>query len=276
MLSRRSLIATALAAPLGAAGHAKIKIGAMDGILGKRSDPESIEVAARLGVEGVQVTLGRQPTSEGHLPLANLALQGQFLANSKRYKVPLIATYIDILHVNCLKNDPAAVKWAAEGIDITRRMDAKILMLVFFGKCAITQRPEMDAVVGPLKELCQEAEKAKVTLGFENTIAAGEDLRILDQVGSPALKIWYDIGNATNQYKVDPAQEIRQLGRERICQFHFKDTGYLGEGAVNVKAALEALNDIRYEGYVTLETPAPSKDLEVDLRRNVKYLRRLL
>lgn len=95
-------------------------------------------------------------------------------------------------------------------------------------------------------------------------------------MGSPALKIWYDIGNATNQYKVDPAQEIRQLGRERICQLHFKDKGYLGEGDVNVKAALAALNDIRYEGYVTLETNAPSKDVEEDLRRNVKYLRRLL
>lgn len=276
MLSRRTLLATALAAPLGAAGHAKIRIGAMDGVLGHRSDPAAIETAARLGLEGVQVTLGRKPTSDGHLPLANPALQGQFLAESKRRKVPICATYIDILHVHCLKNDPEALKWGAEGINITRRLEAPILMLVFFGNCALGSRAEMDAVVGPLKELCREAEKARIVLGFENTIPAGDDLRILDQVGSPALKIWYDIGNATNQYHVDPAQEIRQLGRERICQLHFKDTGYLGEGAVNVKAALQALNDIRYDGYVTLETNAPSKDVEEDLRRNVKYLRRLL
>ncbi|WP_321475212.1 sugar phosphate isomerase/epimerase [uncultured Paludibaculum sp.] len=275
MLSRRNLIAAALSAPLGAAGRARIKIGAMDGVLGKRSDPSAVEIASRLGVEGLQVTLGRV-AADGHLVMANAALQGQFLANSKQYKVPLVATYIDILHVNCLKSDPEALKWGAEGIEITRRLDAKILMLVFFGKCALTSRAEMDAVVGPLKELCREAEKARITLGFENTIPAGDDLRILDQVGSPALKVWYDIGNATNQYNVDPAQEIRQLGRERICQLHFKDKGYLGEGAVNVKAALAALNDIRYEGYVTLETNAPSKDVEEDLRRNVKYLRRLL
>ncbi|MGJ5819087.1 sugar phosphate isomerase/epimerase family protein [Paludibaculum fermentans] len=276
MLTRRSLLAAAAAAaPLAAANRAKIKIGVMDGVVGKRSDPASVEIASRAGAEGLQITLGRQ-SSDGHLVLANAALQGQFLANSKQYKLPLVATYIDILHASCLKSDPQAVKWGVEGIDITRRLDAKILMLVFFGNCALTSRSEMDAVVGPLKELCREAEKARITLGFENTIPAGDDLRILDQVGSPALKIWYDIGNATNQYKVDPAQEIRQLGRERICQLHFKDKGYLGEGDVNVKAALAALNDIRYEGYVTLETNAPSKDVEEDLRRNVKYLRRLL
>jgi L-ribulose-5-phosphate 3-epimerase len=133
----------------------------------------------------------------------------------------------------------------------------------------------MDALVGPLKELAAEAEKAGVTLGFENTIPADDDLRMLDAVGSKALKIYYDIGNATNLYNEDPAVGIRTL-KNHICQFHFKDKGYLGTGQVDVRAALSAIRAIGWSGYIVLETGSPSKEIEGDLRRNREYLARLL
>ncbi len=78
---------------------------------------------------------------------------------------------------------------------MTRNLKAPILMMVFFGDCALNTRAEMDAVIGPFKELARETEKAPITLGFENTIKAEDDLRILDA-------------------------EIRALGKHRICQFH--------------------------------------------------------
>jgi sugar phosphate isomerase/epimerase len=202
--------------------------------------------------------------------------QRAFLAASRIHRVPIVSTYIDILHVHCLKNDREALRWAAEGIEITRRLDARILMLVLFGKCALETREEMDAVVGPLKELAREAERAKVTLGFENTIRAEDDIRILDAVGSRALQIYYDIGNATNLYHEDPLKALRLLGRNRICQVHVKDKGYLGEGAVDVAGAVRVLEEVNWRGYLVLETGAPSKNKEEDLKRNTAYLRRLV
>jgi len=270
-VTRRSFIASA-ALSAAAAPHANVKIGVMDGVLGKATDPASVAAARRLGFDGLQVTLGR-PTTAGTLVMASPERQQSFLDESKRLKLPIVSTYIDVLHANCLKNDREAVRLGVEGIGITRRLDAKILMLVFFGKCALESRAEMDAVAGPLKELAREAERAKVILGFENTIKAEDDLRILDQVGSKALKIFYDIGNATNLYGVDPSKEIRLLGRDRICQFHFKDRGYLGEGKVDVREALDAIAAIGWKGYIVLETGSPSKNIEADLQRNREYLR---
>jgi len=271
-ISRRALLAGPVSAAL--ARGRNLRIGVMDGVALAPSDPESVAVAARAGCEGIQVTLGRQTTA-GHMVMASPERQRAFLAASKLHRVPIISTYIDILHVHCLKNDREALRWASEGIEITRRLDARILMLVFFGKCALETREEMDAVVGPLKELAREAGRAKVILGFENTIRAEDDLRILDAVGSPALQIYYDIGNATNLYHVDPLEELRLLGRKRICQVHVKDKGYLGEGAVDVAGAVKVLNDIGWRGYLVLETGAPSKNREEDLKRNTAYLRRL-
>ena len=148
-------------------------------------------------------------------------------------------------------------------------------MLVFCGKCALETQGDMDAVVAPLKELSREAQRAHVTLGFENTIKAADALRVLDRVGSNSLKIYYDIGNATNLYGEEPARAIRDIGRDRICQFHFKDKGYLGEGKVDVRAALDAIGEIGWKGSIVLETGAPSGNAEADLARNLAYLRKV-
>lgn len=271
-LSRRALL-TAPAAALARGAH--LRIGVMDGVALAPSDPESVAVAARAGCEGIQVTLGRQTTA-GRLVMAAPERQRAFLAASRLYRIPVVSTYLDILHVHCLKNDREALRWAVEGIEITQRLGARILMLVFFGKCALETREEMDAVVGPLKELAREAQRARVILGFENTIRAEDDLRILDQVASPALQIYYDIGNATNLYHADPLSELRLLGRRRICQIHVKDKGYLGEGAVDVAGAVRVLDEISWRGWLVLETGSPSRNKEEDLKRNVAWLRRLL
>lgn len=271
-VSRRALLAAPAAAMARGAG---LRIGVMDGVALAPSDPDSVAVAARAGCEGIQVTLGRQTTA-GHLVMAAPERQRAFLAASKTHRVAIVSTYIDILHAHCLKSDREALRWAMEGIEITRRLDARILMLVFFGKCALETREEMEAVTGPLRELAREAERAKVILGFENTIRAGDDIRILDAVGSPALQIYYDIGNATNLYKVNPLEELRLLGRKRICQVHVKDKGYLGEGAVDVEGAVKTLGEMGWRGFLVLETGAPSKNKEEDLKRNTAYLRRLI
>lgn len=268
-MNRRTFLLSA------AAARGNLRIGVMDGVVGMPRDPAAVALAKRLGFEGLQVTLGRAEPGQP-MPLADAALQAKFLAESRAHGLPLVSTYIDILHTHCLKNEPEALRRAAEGVEITRKLGAKILMLVFFGKCALNGRAEMDAVVSPLKELARDAEKAGVILGFENVIQAADNVRILDQVGSPALRVYYDIGNVTNVGGWVPADEIRTLGKQRICQFHFKDKAYLGEGSVDVKAALAAIHEIGFEGQVVLETGAPSKDIEADLRRNLAYLRKLV
>lgn len=265
-MTRRELLAAALAprAP-------GLMLGVMDGMLRLGSKIESVAAAKRLGFDCLQVTLGR-----GNAPFrADKDLARKFAAESRSAGLPLVATYIDTLHQFCLKRDKEAMEYAAEGIRLTREMDAGILMLVFFGQCALGSQADMDAVVAPLKELSVEAGKAGVTLGFENTLKAADALRVLDRVGSRAVKIYYDIGNATNLYGEEPARAIREIGRDRICQFHFKDRGYLGEGKVDVRAALDAIDSIGWRGAIVLETSSPSGDVEADLAKNLARLRSL-
>ncbi len=251
-----------------------MKIGAMDTVFKMAGNPEAVALAKKLGLAAVQVTLGRS-TDGKTLPLEDPARQHAWVEASKQHGIPLDSTYLDMLHTDCLKDNPNAPMWVRKGIEITKNLGAPVLMLVFFGKCQVLQRPELDRVIGLAKELAPEAERAGVVLGFENT-SSGEDNRYaVDKVNSRAFKMWYDVGNSTfNGYDV-PA-EIRALGRDRICMFHFKDRGYLGEGKVDMAAILRAIDDIRFEGYANLETASPSGDVEADTRRNLEYVRKLM
>lgn len=273
MLSRRTFLGTAVA-PLLAGKPTGLKIGAMDTIFRLAGKPEAVAIAKRIGLAGVQVTLGRSTDGET-LPLENRELQAAWIAASKQHGIPLDSTYIDMLHADCLKNSPKAPEWVRKGIAITKNLNAKVLMLVFFGKCQVLERPELDRVIGLIRELAPEAKRAGVILGFENTSPGADNRYALDQVNSDAFKVWYDAGNSTyNGYDV-PA-EIRALGRDRICMFHIKDKGYLGEGKVNVPEIIQAIADIRFNGYANLETGAPSGDVEADARRNFEYLKKVM
>jgi sugar phosphate isomerase/epimerase len=273
MLSRRLFVAAGAAACLPAARRG-LKIGVMDGVFRSAGKPEAVALAKKVGLASVQVTLGRSADGRS-LPLEDRTLQAAWLSASRELGVPLTSTYLDMLHADCLKNSANAPMWVRKAIGVTRELGAPVLMLVFFGKCQVLLPAELETVIGFCKELAPEAEKAGVILGFENTSSGKDNLYAIDKVASKAFRVWYDIGNSTyNGYDV-PA-EIRALGRERICAFHIKDRGYLGEGKVDVPAALKAVEDIEFNGYAMLETTSPSGDPESDTRRNLDYLKKLM
>ena len=98
----------------------------------------------------------------------------------------------------------------------------------------------------------------------------------MDKVKSKAVKVYYDVGNSTNN-KHDVLQEIPWLGKDRICQFHLKDNpGYLGAGKIDFTKILEEIRHIGFEGYANLETDAPSKVIEDDMKKNLAFVRDLM
>jgi L-ribulose-5-phosphate 3-epimerase len=275
-IPRRSFLAGGI---VGLAGRAMarshgLKIGITDWNLRLTSKVDAVETAARLKFDGVQVSLGRKPI-DGKLPLDDRVLQQQYLTASKIQKIPIDGTCLDILHTNYLKNDKLGAKWVADSIPITKNLDARVILLPFFGKGALTSQPEMDYVGDVLREIAPEAEKAGVILGLEDTISAEDNVRIMERSKSPAVLTYYDVGNST-QGGFDVLKEIHWLGRDRICQFHLKDNPhFLGEGKIEFPPIVKAIEDIGFHGFANLETDSPSNAVEDDLARNLRYVRRL-
>jgi L-ribulose-5-phosphate 3-epimerase len=275
-LSRRKVLALSTAVPfaalvLDAKRHAAFKIGVTDWNLKQTGKIAAIALAKSLGFDGVQVSLGRD-AANGKLPMDNGELEDQYLRASKTQGIALAGTCLDILHVNCLMNDKLAQKWVADGIPITKKLDAKVMLLPFFGKCALATGQERDYVGDVLREIAPEAERQGVVLGLENTISAEDNVRIMERAKSPAVLVYYDVGNSTkNGFEVP--KEIRWLGKQRICQIHLKDRGYIGQGPIDFEAVMKAILDIGYDGFCNLETSSPSGSVEGDMRRNLAAVR---
>jgi sugar phosphate isomerase/epimerase len=256
-----------------AATGVKFRVGVPDWNLRQTVKVEAVALAKKIGFDGVQVSIGRAPD---RLPLADRELQQKYLAESKRLGLPLASLCLDILHQNGLKSDPLGQRWVAESIPIAKAMGVKVILLPFFGKWAIKQQAEQERVGDVLREVAPIAEKAGIILGLENTISARENVQIMERAKSPAVLVYYDVGNSTGEgYNI--IEELRWLGNRRICEVHLKDNPhYLGQGKIDFKAVIDALAEIGFDKWAQLECDAPSGSVEKDMLTNLKFIRGLM
>jgi sugar phosphate isomerase/epimerase len=280
MVTRRAFISagasTALAAlgfpGLASATNVRFRIGVTDWNLKLEGKIEAISLAKQLGFDGVQISIGK---GTDKLPLSDPGLQKAYLDESKRVDLKIASLCLEILHKNCLKSDPLGQRWVADSISIAKAMGVRVVLLPFFGRCALETAAEMDRVGDILKELAPAAEKAGVILGLEDTISALDNVRIMVRTQSSAVLTYYDVGNSTKN-GFDVVKEIRWLGGARICEVHLKDNPhYLGEGTIDFKAVIDALADVGFDGWAQLETDSPAS-VEADMRRNLKFIRGLI
>ncbi len=236
-------------------------------------EPSVFETAARIGLDGVQ--LGIANTDQQTLKLRRPEVQREYVAAAKKAGVALLGTACQ--YRRPLKSEPVAAVILNDWIEVTRALGGRVILVPFFGKPNIADvnvKEEFDRLVAVLRELGPRAEKAGVILGLENTLSAADNRKILDAVDSPAVQIYYDVGNSTNNgYRV--IEEIRALGKERICEFHIKDGRHLlGQGSIDMPAVAQAIHDIGYKDWLVLETSSPS-DLVADTRTNLEYVRKV-
>ena len=280
-LTRRDLLATAAGAGLAiAAGPPKIKIkgmriGVTDWNLGLSGKLEAFDLARKIGFQGVEVSLGRKLVND-KLPLDNNELIAQYREAVKKTKVQIASVCLDTLHDHPLKTDPLGRKLLGDAIPVAAKLKAPTMLLPTFGKNVPQGDAELDKFADMLKEYIPAAEKAKVILCLEDSITARENARMFDRVGSKYLQSFYDIANVLS-LNVNPAEEIRFLGKARIGCVHLKDRGYLGSsGRLDFTAIFTALRDIGYSGWADLETSSPSKDIEADMRKNLEFVRGMI
>ena len=280
MLRRTAQAAAALAvcSPLSpllsATEKRRFKIGACDWSIGKLADLAGFEVARQIGLDGVQVSLG---TATDDMKLRQPEVQQHFKEAAKKAGVQIASLAIGELNNVPYKSDARTEAWVNDSVPVMRALGVKVVLLAFFGKGDLVgDTAGTDEVIRRLKIVAPRAMQAGVVLGLESWLSAEDTLRIMDRVGSPAVKMYYDVCNSTDR-GYDICKEIRQLGKERICEFHLKENGcLLGKGPVNFEKVRDAINDIGYAGWMQIEGGLPpNADLVASYSANLKFLRGL-
>lgn len=251
------------------------KIGACDWSIGQRGKIEALEVGKRIGLDGVQISLG---TNLDDMELLHHETRQAYKEAAKTNEIALGGIGIGAMNEIPYKSDPRAEEWVAGSIDAAQALDCKVILLAFFANGDIKNDLKgQKVVIERLKKVAPKAEKAGVILGLETWLSAEEHMAIIDAVGSPNVQVYYDVANS-NKMGYNIYEEIRWLGKKgQICELHMKENGYLlGKGLVDFKEVRKAIDDIGYEGWMQIEGAVPEgADMFESYLQNEDYLRSL-
>jgi L-ribulose-5-phosphate 3-epimerase len=176
-------------------------------------------------------------------------------------------------------------------IPLAKELGAKCILMPTYQPDGVSEAEAWRNMLKSLEPCVDLAEAAGVTLAIENNIQpfllrAVDLARMVDEVASPAFRVYYDVGN-TSWIGADPAAEIVELG-DRIAQFHFKNrTSLRGTpgsevvsvnmpGIVQFEPVMRAIKEIGFDGRFVVEVPTLNKDADFVAQENYAALKQLL
>lgn len=250
----------------------RFKIGACDWSIQKMSEVEAIKVGEKIGLDGVQISLGNLGNN---MHLRHERIQQQYKNACSEYGIEIGGIAIGEMNNIPYKSDPRAEQWVSDSIDVAKKMGVGVVLLAFFHKGDLKHDLEgTQETIRRLKKVSEKAEDKGIILGIESWLSAEEHMEIIDAVGSPNVQVYYDVANS-NKMGYNIYEEIRWLGKKNICEFHAKENGYLlGQGKVDFKEVKKAIDDINYEGWIQIEGAVPENaDMYDSYVLNNKYIR---
>ena len=267
------------AAPISTpARQVPLKLGIRAASMKMVGDIGVIQTAAGIpGIRGVELQV-----TAGARNLRDWDVVRQYKRESDRWdiRIPSLAGVWDR---GIKVSSPNAGESLRLSIRAAEMLGSSVILVAFFKQDApdMNREASYGPVVANLQKAAGGAADAGVVLGLENSLSPADNRKLVDLVGHPAVRVYYDLHNMdTYGHGAEAVPGAKLLGRERICAVHVKNGDHLIEqpGPIDWPAAFTALNEIGYDGWFTYETQHQSvADCIADTTRNnvflAKYLR---
>ena len=138
----------------------------------------------------------------------------------------------------------------------------------FEDNSAINTPEQQEQAVYAVKDCVKVAEELGIILTLETSLSTTNIKEFIERVGSPNLKVNFDLGNSC-AYGEDTPEAIRSLSN-LIGGIHIKDrtklfgtTVPLGTGGVDFAACFKAIQDIGYSGPLIIQGARGEDDILV-------------
>jgi sugar phosphate isomerase/epimerase len=272
-----------------------LAIGVCSWSLQVKSVPELRLLLDRLGVNVLQIACGdphHAAWEEGErLPEVARAAGFQMTGAMLGFPGEDYTTPQTIQHTGGFGNPATRAErlqrfaWA---LDRTRALGLTDLML-HAGFLPEPGEPERKPFLDTLGRVSAMAAAKGVTIGFETGQETAELLRrTLDELKCSNLKVNFDPANMLLYEKGDPIRAVEVLGPD-IRSVHVKDANRtkvpgtwgeevpLGQGQVNIRAFVQALQKVGYQGPLCIEREVGNQEERVrDVAHGIHYLRECL
>lgn len=252
------------------ASKQRYKVAVVDLMILKRQKLGAFQLAKEIGADGVEVDmggLGDRETFDNQL--ANDSIRNVFLNKAKELNLEIPSMGMTGFFAQSFAERPTAVKAVTDCINTMKQMGVKVGFLPMGVKGDLIKYPELrPAIVSRLKEVGKIAEKAGVVIGIQTALDAKGELQLLKDIGSPAIKSYFNFENAIRNGR-DLDGELKTLGKKYIVQIHCtNDDGVWlqNDPKINMKQVKATLDKMGWTGWLVIERSRDAKD-----PRNVKW-----
>jgi sugar phosphate isomerase/epimerase len=263
-------IAAETNAPAIAPSGPRYKIAVCDWMILKRQKLGAFQLTKDIGADGVEVdmgSLGQLDTFDSPIT-TNAVLRQQFLDKARELNLEISSLAMSGFYAQSFAERPTVPRMTQDCIDTMKAMNVKIAFLPLGVRSDLVKHPELrPKIVERLKIIGAQAEKAGVIIGVETELDADAQIKLLDDVGSPAIKLYYNFSNAIQNNR-DLIAELEKLGKARICQIHCTDQDGVwlqDDTKINMPKVKETLDKMGWSGWLVIERSRKASD-----SRNVK------
>jgi L-ribulose-5-phosphate 3-epimerase len=247
----------------------RYKIAVCDWMILKRQKLGAFQLAKDIGADGVEVDmggLGDRETFESQL--ADPLMRETFLNKAKELGLGISSIAMSGFYAQSFAERAGVDRMTKDCIETMKLMGVKVAFLPLGVKGDLVKYPELrPAIVERLKMAGAQAEKAGVVIGIETALDAKAEVKLLNDIGSPSIKSYFNFANALQNNR-DLYKELKILGKDRICQIHCTDEDGVwlqNNQRVDMKKVKDVLDKMDWKGWLVIERSRDAND-----PRNVK------
>jgi L-ribulose-5-phosphate 3-epimerase len=273
---KRQLEASPVAIPL------RYRVAVSDLMILKRQKLGALQLAKDLGADGVEVDMGGLKDWETFdNQLTNEAARLQFLAKAEELGIEIPSLAMTGFFAQSFAERPTVPRMIQDCVDTMTALNVKVAFLPLGVACDLQKRPELrPEIVARLKMAGALATKAGVVIGVETSLSAAEQVKLLEEIGSAGIKIYFNFANAVKNGR-DIADELRTLGKDRICQIHATNEDGLwleNDPKVDLPKIKQTLDEMGWSGWLVVERSRDANDpknVKRNFTANVACLKRV-
>lgn len=260
----------------------RYRVGVCDWMILKRQKLGAFPLAKELGADGVEVDmggLGNRQTFD--TKLGDAAVRQQFVDKARELNLEISSIAMSGFYAQSFATREGVDRMVQDAIDTAKVLNVRVLFLPLGVQGDLLQHPELrPAIVERLRAAGRAASAAGVVIGIETALDAKAEVALLDEIGSPSVKSYFNLANALQSGR-DVAAELRTLGVDRIVQIHAsnKDGVWLeNDPQVDLKKLKATLDDLGWRGWLVIERSRDAKrptDVKYNFTANAAYLKKV-
>lgn len=266
--------------PVVAQQTATYKIAVCDWMILKRQKLGAFDRTKEIGADGLELDmggLGNRPTFENKL--LNPIERKAFIDAANRTELEIASIAMSGFYAQSFADREGIERIMDDCINTMNLLGVKVAFLPLGVQGDLVKYPEKrTAIVERLQLFGKKAEAAGVMIGIETALSATEEVKLLEEINSAGIKIYFNFQNPLEGGR-DLYEELKILGKDRICQIHSTDTDKVlleNNTRIDMKRVKKVLDEMQWSGWLVIERSRDAnntRDVVGNYGANTRFLK---